>query len=89
MNRAEAYKLAQHELSSIESDGYGIASQHIDTINQKSVSASSGTDYDIDLSYVWENPSHDKILVICRVMSKSWFEHEQLEESITLCSRAI
>jgi hypothetical protein len=89
MNRAEAYILAKNELNVIESDGYGTASQHIETIIQKSVSAPSGSDYDVELSYLWENSNNDKILVICRVSSRNWFQHEQLEETITLCSRAV
>ena len=89
MDRVEAYELARKELSTIEISGYGVASEHIDTVFHKDVSAVSGTTYDVELTYAWEGSEHEEILVFCVVTSKSWFKHEHLEESITLCSRAI
>ena len=89
MDRAEAYELVRNELSIIENAGYGVVAGHIDTVVLKEVSAASGTSYEVELSYLWEDPEREKILVICRVTSKSWFKHEQLEESVILCSRAI
>lgn len=89
MDLAEAYELALKELRVIENAGYGVASEHIETIFQKDVPAASGTTYEVELTYVWEGAEHEEILVICRVTSKSWFKHEHLEESVTLCSRAI
>jgi len=89
MDRAEAYKLAQDELGEIEEAGYIAASEHIDTIALKEVTSLSGKAYEIELSYLWKESEHEDILVICRVTSKSWFTHQQLEESITLCSDAI
>ncbi|MFT4822542.1 MAG: hypothetical protein ACI9J0_000453 [Cryomorphaceae bacterium] len=89
MDRAEAYLLAQNELNATEGAGYGVASEHIDTIVLKDVVAASGITYEVELSYLWKRTEQDQILVICRVTSKNWFQHEQLERSITLCSPAI
>ena len=87
MDKSEAHILAQTELNAIQAAGYGIASQHVETVQLKEVSAASGTHYQVEVSYLWQNANHDSILVICRINSKTWFEHQQLEESITLSSR--
>jgi hypothetical protein len=86
MDRVEAHKLAQNALNAIESAGYGVASGHVDTIVQNEVSVESSDTYDIELSYLWEGPEHEEILVICRVTSRRWFQHQLLEASITLQS---
>jgi hypothetical protein len=88
MDRAEAYTIARDELASIECAGYGVASEHIDTIVLKDVSANSGSLYEVELSYLWKDQACEEILVICRVTSKKkdWFGHKQVEESIILCS---
>lgn len=89
MDRAEAYKIAQDELGVIDEAGYIAALEHIDTVALKDVTSPSGRAYEIELSYLWRGPENEDILVVCRVISKSWFTHQQLEESITLCPGAI
>jgi hypothetical protein len=89
MDRVEAYKLARDELGKVEEAGFAAASEHIDMISLKDVSAPSGKTFEIELSYLWKDTDQEEILAICRVTSKSWFEHERLEESITLCTSAI
>jgi hypothetical protein len=89
MNRIEAYKLAQNELGKIEEAGYAAAAEHVGTISLKDMSAPNGRTFELELSYHWNDEDQESILVICRVISKSWFEHEKLEESITLYADAI
>ena len=84
MDKTEARTLARHSLAAIAAEGYGAAAEHVDTVHLGNVTADSGTDYELETSYLWKDKEHEDILVICRVTSKGWFSHEHLEESITL-----
>ena len=77
--------MARDELSKIEAAGYAAASEHIDTVSLKDMSVPGGDSYEVELSYLWKDREQASILAICRVTSKSWFERNQLEESVTLC----
>lgn len=89
MDRIEAHTVAQGELGNIEEAGYATASEHVGTIALKNISAASGKIYEIELSYHWKDKEQVSILIICRVTSRKWFEHQRLDESVTLCEDAI
>jgi hypothetical protein len=86
IDREEAHKVARNELGVIERAGYVVASELIDTIILKDVCADSGISYAVELSYLWKDEECAEILVICNITSKEWFRHQQVQESITLCS---
>ena len=91
MDRIEALRMSRKELAVIECAGYGAASEHIDTIVLKDVSAESGSVYKVELSYLWQDTECETIMVICRITSKKkdWVGHTQVEKSITLCSPSV
>jgi hypothetical protein len=87
MNRTDACALARDELRAIAAAGYGVASAHIDTVTLKPVSTASGGSFEVELSYLWNDLEHQEIRVICRITSpKDWFRHDEVQESIILCS---
>ncbi len=88
MDRTEAQALASKELQRVERDGYGVASEHIEQVILKEITAPGGTDYELELSYLWDDEEHEDILVICRVKARTWFERGHVERSIKLaCNR--
>jgi len=87
MDRTEACRISNNELSVIESAGYAIASGHIETAVLKKVTTAGGASYEVELSYHWKEQEHENILVICTVTSKSWFTYDRIEGSITLSTK--
>jgi len=88
VNRTEACAVARDELDAIERAGYGLASEHVDTVILKDISTADGNNYEVELSYLWKDEECEQILVICKITAKDWFRHEQLQESIILGSDA-
>lgn len=86
MDQEEASSLAHFELTAVELAGFGAASERVETIALKNISADSGVPYEVELSYHWRDEECEEIMVICRVTSKAWFRHHRFEQSITLCS---
>jgi hypothetical protein len=58
MDKTEAYKIAQYELSLAEEKGFEESLYLVGGSAQKDVSGISGTTYDVELSYVWANKEH-------------------------------
>jgi hypothetical protein len=88
VNRTDACAVARNELKAIANAGYAVASAHIDTVSLKQVATESGSRFEVELSYLWNDLEHEEILVICRITSpKDWFRHDEVQESITLCSQ--
>ena len=86
MNRSDANSVTRQYLHDIACAGYATASEHVETIILKNVTTACGGNYEVELSYLWKDEERVEILVICKITSKDWFRHEQLQESITLCS---
>lgn len=48
------------------------------------VSRKEGYTYDIEISYKWKNQKQEVIIISCGVTSNNWYQHEQLNKSISL-----
>jgi hypothetical protein len=84
MNKIEAYNIAQNQLLSIKDKGFNGIKSYIGNVDKREILGKEGATYDVEISYKWKNKKKEVIIITCSVTSNNWFQHEQLNESISL-----